>query len=78
MQGTPGPARDLTRHGRIRPAHCSQEKGHVVFGKKEAKQCLAALDHQRRLLMKINDKGGVVVVADGKALLTIYNCSQHH
>lgn len=50
-----------------------------MFGKKEAKQRLAALDHERRLLMKINDKGGVVVVvADGEALITTYNCSQRH
>lgn len=56
----------------------AQEKDNVVFGKKEAKQCLAALDHERRSLMKINDKGGVVVVADGEALITTYNCSQRH
>lgn len=49
-----------------------------MFGKKEAKQRLAALDRERRLLMKINDKGGVVVVADGDALITTYNCSQRH
>lgn len=59
-------------------AHGSQEKDKVVFGEKEAKQRSAALDCERRLLMKINDKGGVVVVADNEALITAYNCSQHH
>ena len=55
----------------------------VILGKnmwiqKEAKQRIAALDNERRLLMKISDKGGVVVVADGDALITTYNCSQRH
>lgn len=50
----------------------------VLFGKKEANQRLTALDHERRLLMKIYDKGGAVVVADGEALITTYNCSQRH
>jgi len=59
-------------------AHGSQERDKIVFGKKEAKQRIAALDNERRLLMKISDKGGVVVVADGDALITTYNCSQRH
>lgn len=58
--------------------HGSQEKDKVVFGKKEAKQRLSALDQERRLLMKINDKGGVIVVADGETMITTYNCSQRH
>ena len=57
-------------------AHGSQEKDKVVFGKKEAKQRIA--DNERRLLMNISDQGGVVVVADGDALITTYNCSQRH
>lgn len=56
--------------------HGSLIKDKFVFGRKEAKERLEALDQERRLLMKISDKGGVVVVADGEALITTYNCSQ--
>jgi len=52
--------------------HGSLERDKIVFGRKEAKERLEALDQERRLLMKISDKGGVVVVADGEALITTY------
>jgi hypothetical protein len=44
-----------------------------VVGRKEALQRLRELDSERRVLTKILDKGGVAVVADGDALITVYN-----
>lgn len=58
--------------------HGSLENDKIILGKKEAKQRLADLERERRLLLKIADKGGVVVVADGDALITTYNCSRRH
>lgn len=59
-------------------AHGSLENDKIVLGKKEAKQRLADLERERRLLMKIADKGGIVVVAEGEALITTYNCSHRN
>jgi hypothetical protein len=50
----------------------------VVLGKKEAQIRLMELEAEKRLLMKITDKGGVVVIQEGDALITTYNCSGHH
>lgn len=44
-----------------------------VIGKKEALKQLEELEVQRKILTKIIDKGGVVVVADGNAMITAYN-----
>lgn len=46
----------------------------VVMGKKGALRMLEVLQEEQRLLKKILDKGGVVVVADGNAVITTYNC----
>ncbi|ATP46896.1 DUF4258 domain-containing protein [Pseudomonas putida] len=59
-------------------AHGSLENDKIVLGMKEAKQRLADLERERRLLMKIADKGGIVVVAEGEALITTYNCSHRN
>ncbi|MFV3287178.1 DUF4258 domain-containing protein [Pseudomonas sp. NY11955] len=56
----------------------SLENDKIVLGKKEAKQRLADLERERRLLMNIADKGGIVVVAEGEALITTYNCSHRN
>lgn len=58
--------------------HGSLENDKIVLGKKEAKQRLADLEREKRLLLKIADKGGVVVVAEGEALITTYNCTHRN
>lgn len=58
--------------------HGSQSRDKVVFGDREAKQRLAELDEERRLLMKIKDKGGVVVVANGETVITTYNLTSRN
>lgn len=55
--------------------HGAVENDKFVLEMKEAKQRLADLEREKRLLMKIADKGGVVVVAEGEALITTYNCT---
>lgn len=54
-----------------------EDKDKYILGKKEILVRLNALDEERRLLMKINDKGGVVVVADGETVITTYNLTSH-
>ena len=44
----------------------------IVVGRREAAERLAQLEEERRLLLKIMDKGGLTVVADGSALITTY------
>lgn len=58
--------------------HGALENDKIVLGKKEAKQRLADLEREKRLLLKIADKGGVVVVAEGEALITTYNCTHRN
>lgn len=48
----------------------------IIMGRKEALRLLEALQEEQRLLKKILDKGGVVVVADGDAVITTYNCQR--
>lgn len=52
------------------------ENSRYVFGRKEALARLEGLQREERLLKKILDKGGVVVVADNDALITTYNCDK--
>ncbi len=56
--------------------HGTLEQDKYVLGRKEALSLLDSLQREERLLKKILDKGGVVVVADGDALITTYNCEQ--
>ena len=58
--------------------HGVLEQDKIVIGKKEARQRLSDLEREKRLLMKIAGKGGVVVVADGETLVTTYNCSHRN
>ena len=44
----------------------------IVVGRREAAERLAQLEDERRLLLKIMDKGGLTVVTDGGALITTY------
>jgi len=58
--------------------HGVQVRDKAVLGDREIKQRLAELDEERRLLMKIKDKGGVVVVANGDKVITTYNLTSRH
>lgn len=55
-------------------ANGTPEHDRVIMGRKEALRMLEVLHDEQRLLKKILDKGGVVVVADGNAVITTYNC----
>lgn len=54
-----------------------EEKDKLVFGKKEILLRLTMIEEEKRLLMKLMDKGGVVVVADGETVITTYNRTSH-
>jgi hypothetical protein len=56
--------------------HGTPEDSKYVLGRKEALKQLEELKSQERLLKKILDKGGVVVVAENDALITTYNCEK--
>lgn len=47
----------------------------VVLGKRAAGQVIDELMAKLRVLKKIQDKGGVIVVEDGGSLITTYNYS---
>ena len=56
--------------------HGTPERDRVILGRKEARLMLDGIQEQQRILMKILDKGGVVVVADGNTVITTYNCQR--
>lgn len=47
----------------------------VVIGRKEAIHLMESFRAYMRLLAKVMDKGGVVVVTEGEHLVTTYNCT---
>ena len=47
----------------------------VVLGRREAAHLIENFRETMRLLIKVMDKGGVVVVAEGEHLITTYNCT---
>lgn len=53
-------------HGR-----CDQDK--YVLDRREVDRRLEEIDRERGLLLKVRDKGGVVVVAENGTLITAYN-----
>jgi hypothetical protein len=53
------------------------EKDKYVLGKKEILDILTSIEDEKRLLMKLLDKGGVVVVAEGETVITTYNRTSH-
>ena len=53
--------------------HGMVEQDRVILGRKDALSLLESLQDQQRILMKILDKGGVVVVAAGTKIITTYN-----
>lgn len=52
------------------------EGSKVVLGKREAGRLIDDFMTKLRVLKKIQDKGGVVVVENGDSLITTYNYSQ--
>ena len=50
----------------------------VVIGRKEAAVLMENFREYMRLLTKVMDKGGLVVVASGDSLITTYNCTKRH
>lgn len=56
--------------------HGVPDQDKYILGRKEALRLLEDFQRSERLLKKILDKGGVVVVADGGALITTYNYKQ--
>ncbi|MEA1052495.1 DUF4258 domain-containing protein [Lamprobacter modestohalophilus] len=70
-----GVSRDMVQlvlnHGRT-------EQDKYILGRKEASQRLGVIQRESRLLKKVLDKGGVVVIADGESLITTYNYVPKH
>ncbi|MGR3911343.1 DUF4258 domain-containing protein [Burkholderia sp. SR8] len=56
--------------------HGVPDQDKYVLGRKDALRLLEDLQRSERLLKKILDKGGLVVVANGDALITTYNYKQ--
>jgi hypothetical protein len=54
--------------------HGTSDQDKYILGRKEALERLQLLQREERLLKKILDKGGVVVVADDNVLITTYKC----
>lgn len=48
----------------------------VILGRKDAQRWLAKLQRDMKVIKKILDKGGVVVVADSESVITTYNYKQ--
>lgn len=70
QRGIPGRMIDLARkHGRI-------EGDQWVLDLREAKAVLDSLTAERAALLKIIDKGGVVVVEEGQTIVTAYNITE--
>lgn len=59
-------------------SHGRPDQDKYILGRKEAAQRLELLRRESQLLKKVLDKGGVVVVADGDALITTYNYNPQH
>jgi hypothetical protein len=53
--------------------HGTPERDRVILGRKDALSLLESLQDQQRVLKKILDKGGVVVVASGNKMITTFN-----
>ena len=70
QRGIPDRMIDLARkHGRI-------VGDQWVLDIREAKSVLDALDAERSALMKVIDKGGVVVVEEDDTVVTAYNITE--
>ena len=54
-------------------AHGRSDQDRYVLDRKDALSRLQELQEEQRLLKKIIDKGGLVVVTEGTSLITTYN-----
>ncbi len=54
----------------------SSEHDKYILGRKETLELLEANQREAKLLKKVLDKGGLVVITDGDAMITTYNCKQ--
>jgi hypothetical protein len=70
QRGIPGRMIELARkHGRI-------EGDQWVLDRREARAALEALMAERAALLKVIDKGGVVVVEEDNTVVTTYNITE--
>ena len=70
QRGIPGRLIELARkHGRI-------EGDQWVLDRKEARAILDELDAERSELLRVIDKGGVVVVEEDNTVVTAYNITE--
>jgi hypothetical protein len=53
--------------------HGAVDQDKYVVTKRDALRDIDRLKREMRVAMKIADKGGVVVIAEGEALITTYN-----
>jgi hypothetical protein len=51
---------------------CELDK--YILDRREVDRRLDELDRERGLLLKVRDKGGVIVIANDNTLITAYNC----
>lgn len=49
-----------------------QQQDKTILDRKTIQQIIAQLDHTRKDLLKLMDKGGAAVVSDGETLITTY------
>ena len=58
--------------------HGQPDRDKVVLGRKDAQRLLEQMRAKEAVLIKIIDKGGLVVVSDGDALITTYKYDGRH
>lgn len=69
QRGITGEMIDLVlQHGK--PQHDSK----VALTQKDAQRLLTQMQHSIKVIKKILDKGGVVVVENNNTVITTYNC----
>lgn len=47
-----------------------------VLGRRDALKLLERMRHEARIVQKVVDKGGVIVVAEADMLITTFNCNE--
>lgn len=55
-------------------AHGRCELDRYILDRREVDRRLDEIRRERSLLLKVRDKGGVIVVANDNTLITTYNC----
>lgn len=49
----------------------------IILNRKTGRKVLEEIDHVRKFILKLIDKGGVVLVADGEDFITTYNVDSY-